>query len=201
MNNLISTPIDLPIVQPVDWMQWWDLWHRESRPVVKAASNHNKYAAPWKGLDIWVRPGVDAASETKYKAKNLDCPELFPSIFENLEKFPIDIDIVRMVSSMGPVLPHTDHGQETLSVRSLVYDNNIRPTFYYMIDGVKTYQQLPPTTNSWMYWDHKTAHGTDWVFGHSKLLITYFGRIKESFNDDAFKKTASSFADFAISSS
>jgi hypothetical protein len=179
MQNIISTPLSIPLITPIDWDIWWAIWYKESKLIQKVINNHNQYSAYWRGFDLWVKPGIDTIEETRYKANNLNRPDLFPSIFDNLDKFPIDIEIVRLVSSMGPIRPHTDQQSEMISVRSLVYDNNIKPTFYYTNGSRRQYQTLPEDTNTWMYWDHKHPHGTDWFFGHSKILITYFGKMKK----------------------
>ena len=198
MKNIISTPLQIPVIAPVDWNTWWPIWYKESKPVQKVHHNHNQYSALWRGFDLWVKPGVDATEATHYNAKNLNRPDLFPSIFNNLDKFPIDIEIVRFVSSMGPVHPHNDQELEILSVRSLVYDNNIKPTFYYTDGKTRQYQTLPKDTNTWMYWDNKQQHGTDWFFGHSKILITYFGKIKENIADQMFIENANRYYNYSI---
>jgi hypothetical protein len=196
--SVVSSPIQIPIIQPTDWEKWWDLWFKESASVQKISKNHNQYPAPWRGFDIWVRDKIDAETTTQYRAKNVNCPELFPSIFDNLDMFPINIDIVRVVSSMGHVAPHHDSPDESLSVRSLIYDNNIKSTFYYQANNDKIYQKLPPTTNTWMYWDHKLKHGTDYYFGHSKILITYFGTMKPDFSIAEFNKSAELFSEYVV---
>jgi hypothetical protein len=198
MQNIISTPLELPRIVPADWSTWWPIWYKESKTVQKIHTNHNQYSAQWRGFDLWVKPGIDAAETTHYNAKNLDRPDLFPSIFDNLDKFPIDIEIVRFVSSMGAVYPHTDQESEMLSVRSLVYDNNVTPTFYYTDGNYRKYQTLPTDTNTWMYWDNKQKHGTDWFFGHSKILITYFGKMKESIATQMFVDNANKYKDYII---
>ena len=198
MQNILSTPLHLPRVEPINWDNWWTLWYKESRPVKKIQTNHNTYTAPWRGFDIWVKPGIDTEETTKYKSKNLNCPELFPSIFDNIDQFPIDIEVVRFVSSIGEVFPHTDYDSESLSVRSLVYDNNVRPNFYYLKDTKREYQLLPPDTNTWAYWDHKRKHGTNWYFGHSKILITYFGKPREGVYQDMLTKNAQQYQEYVI---
>jgi hypothetical protein len=187
--DFISSPLQIPVIQPANWDKWWDLWFKESSTVQKISKNHNQYAAPWKGFDIWVKSGINSESDTQYRAKNVNCPELFPSIFDNLDKFPIDVDIVRIVSSMGHVAPHHDFLDE---------NNNIRSTFYYQVDDKKVYQKLPSTTNTWMYWDHKRKHGTDYYFGHSKLLITYFGKVKPQFDVSEFNESAKLFDGYTV---
>lgn len=198
MEKLLSVPLQVPKIEPTDWNKWWPLWYKESQVIRKISNNHNARSAPWRGFDVWVKPGIDSEEHTKYKSKNLNCPELFSSIFDNLDKFPIDIEIVRVVSSFGPVLPHTDYDSEWLSVRSLIYDNNIKPNFYYLNGGEKQYQLLPEDTNTWAYWDHKRKHGTEWYFGHSKILITYFGKLKANSFSNILELGLKNYSNFAI---
>jgi|694.fasta_scaffold76793_4 hypothetical protein len=198
MQNLVSTPIIFPYVQPVDWNAWWELWYRENRIVNKVEKNHNQYGVLWRGFDIYVKPGIDSIKETHYKAINLNCPELFPCIFENIDQLPIDVDIVRAVSSFGRVLPHRDQESTAVSVRSMLYDNNVRDTFYYNINNNIQYQKLPDDSNTWAYWDNKVTHGTDWYMGHSKILIMYFGKTKQLESDLILKKSQSHYTEYVI---
>ncbi len=198
MNNLISLPLDIPKIKPSNWDAWWSIWSKESKVIPKVVGNHNFNSALWRGFDIYVKNNVDTIECTGYNAKNINCPELFPSIFENLNKFPLEIEIVRVVSSLGKVLPHTDQTENEISVRTMLYDNNFTKTFYYEIDSQKKYQQLPEESNTWMYWDNKFKHGTDWYLGHSKHLIMYFGKTKLSTLDQYIDASLDLYKDYII---
>jgi hypothetical protein len=199
MNDLISTPIPIPIIKPADWEQWWSLWNKEMRYIPKISKNPNQNAVLWRGFDIYVKEGIDAELKTNYRAANVNCPELFPSIFNNLDKFPIDIEIVRAVSSVSTVFPHCDFEPGGISVRSMLYDNNLSSTFYYKFNNKTVYQQLPTDTNTWCFYDNKTLHGTDWFSGHSKILITYIGMKKENL-DQHLLKSASQYPNYTVRS-
>ena len=198
MQNLISTPMIFPYVKPVDWNAWWELWYKENQIVNKVKKNHNQYAALWRGFDIYVKPGIDPVRETNYNAVNLNCSEMFPCIFENLDQLQIDVDIVRAVSRFGKVLPHKDQETRNISIRSLLYDNNAKNTFYYNINDKIQYQQLPEDTNTWAYWDNKVTHGTDWYQGHSKILIMYFGKTKHLEIDSILEKSQRQYSNYVI---
>ena len=198
MQNLVSTPIVFPYVCPTNWNAWWELWHKENRIVPKVAKNHNQNGVLWRGFDIYVKPGIDVVEETHYRSINLNCPEMFPCIFENLNQLPIDVDIVRAVSSFGKVLPHKDQETNTISVRSMLYDNNVRDTFYYNINDKLQYQKLPKDSNTWAYWDSKVTHGTDWYMGHSKILIMYFGKTKEVEVNKILKYSQQQYSEYSI---
>lgn len=198
MQDLISTPVIFPYVKPINWDVWWDIWFKERRILRKVVKNHNSSGVLWNGIDIYVKPGVDSVSETGYSSINLNCAELFPCIFENLNQLPIEVNIVRAVSSLSRVLPHTDTLSESISVRSMLYDNNIKDTFYYNINNKIRYQKLPTDTNTWAYWDNTVAHGTDYYAGHSKILIMYFGKIKRPSIDSILSDSQKHYSDYVI---
>jgi hypothetical protein len=74
----------------------------------------------------------------------------------------------------------------------------VRPNFYYLKDTKREYQLLPSDTNTWAYWDHKRKHGTDWYFGHSKILITYFGKPKEDAYQSIITENAKRYQEYVI---
>ena len=184
LDNIVSSPIIFPKIVPNDWDKWWNLWISEAKPAVRVKQTHNSKGGPWIGMNVYVKPGVDNIEYTGYNIKNVSCPELFPSLFDNLDLFPVDIAVMQIVSSRWPSPPHTDHAEPKISVRSMLYDNNFTPTFYYQIDGDKKYQTLPDDTNTWMYHDNKYKHGSDYYQGHSKHLIIYHGTVKKDILKD-----------------
>jgi hypothetical protein len=195
---LISAPIKFPIIKPDNWDKWWDIWHKESTFLRKISSNHNSKTQPfWKGFDIYVKEGFDS-SECLYKTKNVNCPELFPVLFNNLDKFPVDIYVMRVVSNMAKVLPHSDYNQPIVGIRTLLYDSNVRPNFYYQYEFSKKYQVLPDDSNTWMYNDHLSLHGADYYPEHNKLLIMYYGKIKYDVLDLNLQENLNHYKDYII---
>lgn len=198
MKTVVSTPIDFPLIEPCNWNDWWSMWYKENKIIPKVLKNHNQRSAIWRGFDIFVRPGIDSVEETRYKASNLNCLELFPSLFLNLDKLPIEVDIIRAVSSCTEVYPHTDQENNNVSVRSMLYDNNVRKTFYYYLNDNKVYQDLPKDTNTWLYWDNKVTHGTDFYTGHSKILFMYFGKNKQPLLETTIQQSSEKYKDYVI---
>jgi hypothetical protein len=184
IDSVVSSPLIFPKIIPNDWDRWWKLWTKEATNATKVFKNHNNEIAPWKGMNVYVKPGINNIDRTGYDIKNVFCPELFPSLFDNLDDFPLDIEVMQVVSSKLAVTPHTDHNKPMISIRSMLYDNNFTPTFYYQIDGNKKYQTLPDDTNTWMYHDNKYKHGSDYYQGHSKHLIIYHGKVKKDILKD-----------------
>jgi hypothetical protein len=198
-NSLISSPLSFPIVKPNDWNAWWDLWYTEMKFIPKIAGTHNRGQALWRGFDIYVKPGTDPLRWGGYQTKNVNCPELFSSLFDNIDDFPMDIHCMRVVSSAQPVTPHHDALTKVMGIRSLLYDNNVRPNFYYINSvGDKKYQTLPEDTNTWVYDDFNVSHGTDFYIGHSKLLIVYYGLIKEDMVHKNIDDNIHKYGDYVI---
>jgi len=198
MNDLkiISSPIVWPKIQPTDWSAWWKIWLTEGKRVPKVAVNHNETGALWRGFDIYVAPGADPEAMTGYRSTNVNCPELFPSLFDNLDEFPMEIKVMRVVSSLATVIPHQDHTVPAISVRSMLYDNNFKPTFYYKAGDKTLYQTLPQESNTWLYWDNKSKHGTDFWYGHHKQLIVYYGNFKINKYESVIKESQQTFSSF-----
>jgi len=199
-NSLISAPIKFPVIQPDNWDEWWDLWYKEAVHVPKLVTNHNSgtvHQAIWRGFDIYVKDGFDSL-HYGYKAKNMNCSHMFSSLFDNLDDFPMDINVMRVMSSIHRVSPHSDSIGFLTGIRTLLYDNNVRPNFYYVFNERKEYQRLPEDTNTWMYNDHKSLHGTDFYMGHSKLLIAYYGKIKDDVLDKNLAESVPLYHDYVI---
>jgi hypothetical protein len=195
MNNIISTPLIFPKVEPNNWDEWWNVWKQNSKTLLKVTKNHNRLQAPWKGMDIFIAKGVDPINITGYVAPYVDCSNLFSTLFDNIDQLPIDVRVIRAVSSFQKVYPHSDLTTESFSVRSLLYDNNLKSTFYYNFDDKQVYQQLPSDSNTWGYWDHKCKHGTDYHAGYFKILLMYIG--EEKLNID-ISKSINHYADLVI---
>jgi hypothetical protein len=181
-DNIISTPLIFPKIIPTDWNTWWKLWFKESTYLRKSVINHNSRSAAWKGFDIFVHTNTDAPAVTGYESKYIDCNGLFPSLFNNLQQLPIDVKVIKAVSSYTSIQPHSDFNDKIFSIRTLLYDNNVFDNFYYMVNNNKIYQKLPNDTNTWGYWDHKSHHGTDFYYGHSKILLMFYGPMKTDFD-------------------
>ena len=176
----VSVPLVFPKVVPNDWGTWNRVWEENKNYVPKVYNTTNSGAVSWIGFDIYVKDGVDATDIIKYRCKNVNCPELFPSLFDNLDKLPIDIQVVRVLQSLSRVPAHQDFAVDSdyHSIRSVLNDNNIKQTWWYEFDDTKQYLALPEETNTWWYDDAKIKHGTDFYPGFSKQIIMYRGTVK-----------------------
>jgi len=200
-KTVISVPLDFPKVVPNDWDKWNKIWEKNKKISKKIAGTKNAGQANWYGLDIYVKDGIDASDVVKYQCDNINCPDLFSSLFDNLDKFPIELHVVRVVESIYNVAPHHDHATESNyhSLRSLLYNTNTKPVWYYLTDNnQKHYLELPETTNTWYYNDIKLKHGTDYYKNYTKQLIMYRGRVKEDILNYQIQKSVEKYKKFAI---
>jgi hypothetical protein len=198
LDTIVSSPIIFPKIVPDDWDRWSKLWNDEATIGAKVIKNHNDTGVFWRGINVYVKLGIDSTEYTRYKIKNVICPEMFPSLFDNLDSFPFDIDVMQIVSSIHPVQPHHDHIKAKLSIRSMLYDDNPKPTYYYDINGVNTYQLLPDDTNTWVYHDNRYKHGTDYYYGHTKQLIIFYGTVKRDILESNLTSSIDRYKDYII---
>ena len=195
MQDIISTPLIFPKVEPSNWFEWWKLWFNHSKGLKKVVQNHNEAGAKWVGMDIYVAPGVDIVEATGYHAPYIDCSGLFKKTLDNIDQLPVNVQVIRAVSSLYEHHPHTDFSVPKFSVRSMLYDTNLTSTFYYQFNDATVYQQLPNDSNTWGYWDHKCKHGTDFYVGHRKILLIYYGTSKENMD---ISDSINYYADYVI---
>jgi hypothetical protein len=198
MLTAISTPIIFPKVIPNDWDEWNKVWNKYKKFTPKVLSTKNSQPVYWVGFDIYVKDGVDSTDILKYKCENVNCPELFNSVFDNIDKLPIDVQVVRVVQSLAKVAPHHDYSG-THNTRSILYDSNPRQTWCYQTENNdKQYLKMPDDTNTWWYNDTKVKHGTDFIFGYSKQLIIYNGIPKENEMKILLDNSMQRYSDYVI---
>lgn len=197
----VSVPLIFPKIVPDNWDEWLKIWEKNKKFVPKIEQTPNAGQALWFGFDIYVKEGIDADKITKYHCENLNCPELFPSLFDNLDKFPMDIYVVRVLQSISKVQPHQDYPLESNShsIRTLLLDTNDKPNWFYTLsDDEKIYLKLPKETNTWYYKDSLIKHGTDFNPGKFKQLIVYRGKIKEQQLNDLLRVSISKYENYSI---
>lgn len=176
----VSVPLIFPKVVPRNWDTWNKLWEENKKISPKISTTKNSGQVNWIGFDIYVKEGIDADHIVKYKCNNVNCPELFPSLFDNLDKLPIEVHVVRVLQSISRVTAHQDFAVDTEfnSIRSMLVDNNPKQTWWYEKENKKYYLDLPDDTNTWWYDDSKIKHGTDYYSGFNKQLVMYRGKLK-----------------------
>lgn len=186
----VSAIVDYPKIEPVDWDLWWRLWNESAQPVLKKQKNHNAATGHWIGFDCY-RGKNFKEDLTPYSSMYVDCRHVLPTLYNFIDLLADKVDMVRILESQSPFYPHKDHTNENYSIRTLLYDNNVQPTFYYLINGKKIYQKLPNETNTWIYKDHEFPHGSDFNPKFKKILITFQGTwtysdVEKHFANDKF---------------
>jgi hypothetical protein len=196
----VSVPLIFPKVVPNDWEIWNNVWEKNKKFVPKSLHTKNIGQVYWLGFDIYVKPGIDSNDIMPYICKNVNCPELFPSLFDNLDKLPIEVHVVRVLQSFNRVPAHQDFASRTgyNSIRSLLTDNNPTQTWWYEDSNTnKHYLKLPEDTNTWWYDDAKVKHGTDFYIGYKKQLVMYQGLIKDSL-ESVLENSIQKYSDYVI---
>lgn len=175
---LISRVLDVPKIEPTSWKLWWDFWEANAKPITKSITNHNAGYGKWVGFDCYRDPNYNPDTlTTHYKAEYVDCSEILPMLNDVISQLPMYVANARIIQSKTAFRPHRDYQQENISVRSMLYDDNPKSTFYYLSSGSKDYQMLPPSSNTWMYYDHRALHGTDYDPAYQKIMIAYYGSL------------------------
>ena len=198
MSKIISAPLVFPKIEPDNWEEWWKVWDDEAVPVKKVQTSHNNLQSPWIGFDLYVAPDKEEAAKFHYDFKNINRPDLFSKFFNNLDEFPLDINIMRVASTFVAARPHRDFTEPAVSVRAMLYDSNPAATWYYIFDNKKIYLNLPPDTNSWIYPDHESLHGTDFKPPYKKILLMFFGTLKLGHPKTSFDNSLAKYTDYII---
>jgi len=182
MNNFYfpsgvhSFPLDIPRIAVDDVELWRSIYSTHRSVIDKTVINHNGFSGAWIGLDIYRGPNYNISKDI-YNANYYDCSSVFPRMFKTIfENIPMDINCIRVATSIKPFIPHTDFSVPVVSLRTILYEQNDIPTFFYVdSNGNKVYQHLPPTTNTWIYNDSTMLHGSDKLPNKSKVLFMYYG--------------------------
>lgn len=186
---IVATPLDLPNLEPDSWEVFWQTWNKHAAPLVKRSMNTDTSAAAINSNTVWV--GMDIFKKdfgiTHWEANYVDISSLLPNLYKSLESLPIEnIYRVRLISNMVPIPAHTDDNLDRWSVRYLLYNENVKPVWYFTPPGRdnkdnKTYFSLPKETNWFAYNDKYCWHGCDYDKINKKVLmqIYYFSHDKE----------------------
>lgn len=176
-NNLISAVLPIPKIEPDSWDEWWKLWDENSNPIFKIKGNHNSPAGlnKWVGFDLYRTSNYNEDNDP-YKSNYIDCADKFPIMFSMLKNIPINISHIRAISSTQQFTAHKDHNKPIISLRVMLFDNNPRDTFYYMLSNRKLkFQKFPENSNTWIYQDHLAEHGTHFILNHFKIILQIWG--------------------------
>jgi hypothetical protein len=181
-----SKVLDLPILAPKNWETWWEFWIANAKPIRRARANHNGPATmqtSWLGFNAFYSPHLDV-SRMSYPSQYVNCSSVFPELYDFIPLLPMQCYEARIGMSAKAFGPHTDD-VTGMQIRTLLYDENSEPTFFYFHNDQKKYQTLPKTSNTWIYKDSEIKHGSDFS-NKRKILIMFSGKIDQEKVDDIF---------------
>lgn len=173
--GIVSTPLNLPRLEPDDWEKWWHLWEKHSAPLRKAKVSPNSEAGLHVGFDVFRQ---DSFSPT-YIAKYFDLKTEYPMLYEQVMSLPINVYGARFVQSKGDFKAHCDNFYPNWSVRAMFACKDPEPQWYYtkMDYSNPRYLRLPPTTNWWAYHDGVIKHGTIFREEYPKIILQVFSGV------------------------
>jgi hypothetical protein len=189
---IITTPLDLPLVQPNDWESWWNVWHGHKQLAVKTKKNHNTTQSNWLGLDLYKKPGT----VTNYEAPLAPQEPVVVDLCEQVLSWPIDITCIRVLENLEPIRLHSDHAFEYHSIRSMLWSDYPEHTWYLEHNDTKRNIRMPAETNTFYYLDGPVKHASRFKQGHTKGLLVVFGKFRDSMID-LVQSSAIKYKDYA----
>ncbi len=188
-DNLVWTVLDAPRIEPADWDFFWDAWNKhagssfivKSDPAGNVASDNSKKIDFFKGLNIYAKdPRI--LTDNHWQVPFLDYKEIFPNVLDDLHAaFPwAEIIFCRLWMSNQPIPMHRDHAPEPGALRSMIYNENKKPTFkvFHPRAGIN-YVDLPEESNSFIYNNSTCYHGSDRDDGVNKIILLTIHRVKD----------------------
>lgn len=165
---IVSTPLNLPKLEPTSWEIWWEIWKQAER-LTKRYETHNVPGAHF-GFDVYKHPNF----QPTYTAKLVDLEKLDPGLYNQIMGLPIKIYCARFVQSRADFTPHADNLKENWAIRSMFYGGE-NQWYYTNMEGTDRKElRLPPSTNWWAYLDGAIKHGTTYVESEPKIILQLF---------------------------
>lgn len=175
---IISTPLNLPKLEPDDWDKFWNIWETNVSPLVKVNPSPNKRSALHVGFDIFREPWFKPV----YDAKHVYLDKIYPELYNSIMSLPVKIFCARFVSSRSDFPPHVDNFSPSWIIRSMFYtENNDYQWYYTDLDNNNPKKLVQPeTTNWWAYKDGLAKHGTVYNQENPKILLQIFSKIEDT---------------------
>jgi len=188
INKILALPIKVPKLEPDNWDTFWKIWKENAVGYKRLAPDrvgNNGMEVTWNGF-IWdlvdpnPKPGMWDVNFV-----NLDL--VFPKLKEQIDQLPFKTHKILFQSNIIPVALHkdgmklTDHLPYACAYRSMFYDSNPNPNFFFQRNrfSEKQFLKMPENTNSFVYNNPKIYHGATYE-GHFKIIAHFvIGNIDE----------------------
>ena len=187
-GDCLFVPLDIPLIKDELFVEWyWENAKRVNKLMPDIASTS-------KDFDSFV--SVDVAEEGSMALKTdhvwstnfrTDFPKLFPKLIEQFyEYFPVTrIGSFSIWSSTEAIGVHRDHSiflDIPSSFRIMLHDENSSPTLYveeykadtnFPVPNTRKYVPKLNDTNSFVWNNLRTKHGSDYTTGQRKILLIF----------------------------
>ena len=201
---IVSTPLDLPKIQPDSWDKFWDIWNKYAEPLVKVGMNTATSPAPvgsvsvWHGLDIFKQP----YGYTYWSAPYYDTSSILPNFHEAILGAGFGrLFRVRVLMSHLNVTSHTDDNADKWQARAFLHYTSDKQQWYFTrpgdAKGERTYLSMPEDTNWFTYNDKFCWHGTDFDPNHKKVLLQIYSG--DGVSPDLLERSLEKYKDYTIS--
>lgn len=189
-------PLDLPKIDIGDPQEFLDIWDRQCHPVVRTkpdvAEPWSKEAHPFKdksswnvaqfkGLHLYHSPDFDINVNTFLgKMYSGDIPifkRIVEQVYDTIPLYPFySIFIWESVMAIPPHRDKSAYWKCPTEFRSMLYDENDKPTLYVAEDGSEEpiFIDLPDDTTTFCWSNGKMLHGSEY-HGKRKLLLMLSG--------------------------
>lgn len=199
---LVFTPIDLPKIEPDNWVVFWKIWNSFSKPLTKVKMNHEYSTAPIGNVGLWV--GLDLYKKVNYaipwEAPFFDIQHFLPDMHDTIKSLGPNLIRARIVQSQFPVHSHSDDNIDVWNVRAFLHGKDPHKQWYFTRPndrlGERTYIDMPTDTNWFMYNDKYCWHGTDFYPDNKKILLQLY--FIGNPPDELITRSAEKYKDYTI---
>jgi hypothetical protein len=196
-NNLPFFYCDFPIIAPDDINKFVEIfnqysavgvrtgpcfhepWSKNEHPLKEKSSWYDPF---WQVLDMYIDPELPEGFGHEIMASNYkNLKKEFPNFYQQIfDLFPFrKIWSIKFLKNNREILPHRDTDWNfnlPTSFRSMIYDENIEPTFYLkaLENQSEKFINLPDGLNTFAYNNGNFLHGAKY-HGKSKILMVIRG--------------------------
>jgi hypothetical protein len=191
-GNFLFVPLDIPVIKDDLFVEWYWENAKSVKKVSSDIATHRTDLESFVSVDVaepgsWVLGPKNPFNYTWGANYRTDFSKLFPRLTEQLyEYFPVkSIDSYSIWSSIETIGAHRDDSiflDFPSSFRIMLYDDNPAPTLH--VEEYKSNNDIPEPntkkyvprledTNSFVWSNLRTKHGSDFHPGNRKILLRF----------------------------